>query len=351
MLNPLKDPGFETDPVSPEVRQFHRSLSGYAPTPLIEVPELAKELGVGRVFAKDESNRLGLPAFKALGASWAIRRALVEAGEKPTSLVTASDGNHGRAVAHFARLLGLEAEIFLPEGAHPAAVEAIREEGATVHVLAGSYDDAVEAAATRAARAESEGLGRQLVQDTAWPGYVQVPQWIVDGYSTMFAEIDEQATAHGVEPDLILVPTGVGSLIQAAIAHHRSPGPPRGTKVVSVEPTDAACVVASLVSGERATVETGHTVMAGLNCGTLSSLAWPYVEKGVDGCATVTDDEALTAAHDLARLGIDAGPCGAASLAGVRALYLSDLDLPSAPTVVLLITEGSAANPWHADAS
>ena len=95
------------EPVSTRVRNFHRSLAGYAPTPLVDLPTLARELGVGRVLAKDESNRLGLPAFKALGASWAVRRVLDEAAEgQELTIVAATDGNHGRAVARFARLLG-----------------------------------------------------------------------------------------------------------------------------------------------------------------------------------------------------------------------------------------------------
>lgn len=324
---------------------FHRGLPGYAPTALVELPSLAAEAGVGRVFAKDESTRLGLPAFKALGASWAIRRVLDEHPSEQLTIVTATDGNHGRAVARFARLLGQSATIYLPRGVHPSAVAAIADEGARVVEVDGSYDEAV---ATAAAAADSPG--HALVQDTAWKGYERIPGWIVDGYDTLLAEIDDQLGAIGAPaPGLVLVPTGVGSLLQAVLAHYRSTPDPAVTAVVAVEPTAAACLPPSLAAGRPVTVDTGITCMAGLNCGTPSSLAWPYIEGGLDAEVSVTDDEAIAAAYDLADLGIAAGPCGAASLAAFRRIarggHAEHLRLGPASTVVLLVTEGAASNP------
>lgn len=204
-------------PAPAEVRGFHSSLPGYAPTSLIELPWLAVELGVGRVFVKDESSRLGLPAFKVLGASWAVHRALAERVD-PVTLVTATDGNHGRAVAHMARLLGRRARVFIPWGVHPRAVADIAAEQAEVVQVEGSYDEAVRRAAEAAV-----ALDTVLVQDTAWPGYEQIPGWIVEGYSTLCAEIDEQLMAAGAGmPDLVAIPVGVGSLAQAVVTHYRS---------------------------------------------------------------------------------------------------------------------------------
>ncbi|GAA1856179.1 diaminopropionate ammonia-lyase [Brevibacterium marinum] len=337
-----------------EALEFHRSLDGYAPTALIELPELAVELGVGRVFAKDESTRLGLPAFKALGASWAVHRALGRAGseEGATSaeVITATDGNHGRAVARFARLAGRAARIFVPAaGIHPDAVAAIRGEGAEVVEHAGNYDETVVAAARFAT--DSGGV---LVQDTAWDGYEEVPGWIVEGYSTLFQEIDAQLADGGRRgPDLVLVPTGVGSLLQAGLAHYRSESGPRGTAVVSVEPESAACMGPSLTAGHPVTVETGQTIMSGLNCGTPSSLAWPFIREGLDASAAVGEQETIAAAHRLAELGVAAGPCGAASLAGALLALTGDgaqsrrADLGVGPEsiIVLTVTEGSDANP------
>ncbi|MFI6484706.1 pyridoxal-phosphate dependent enzyme [Nonomuraea sp. NPDC050663] len=311
------------EPAPAGVRDFHRSLPGYAPTPLTGVPAIAAELGLGRVLVKDESQRLGLPAFKVLGASWAIHRA-VPAGSR-AHLVTATDGNHGRAVARMARLLGHTAEILIPGGVPEEAVAAIEGEGATVRRADGSYDEAVRQAA---------GVeGAVVVQDTAWPGYEEIPGWIVEGYSTLFSEIDDEVG----EPDLVVVPAGVGSLTQAAVTHYR--GRPGRTALMTVEPESAACVLASLLAGEPVTVETGFTVMTGLNCGTVSSLAWPYLRDGLDAAVAVGEDDSLRAVRDLGALGISAGPCGAAALAGLRAARRR-LDLGPDATVVLLNTEG-----------
>jgi len=339
VTNAALDRAWRCRPAPSDVLDFHRSLPGYAPTLLASLPGLATRSGVARVLAKDESNRLGLPAFKALGASWAIHRALrdrVSAGA--VTVVTATDGNHGRAVARFARRFGHRAAIFVPDGVPAAAVRAIRDEGADVTHIAGNYDDAVRAAAVHAADDDAA----VLVQDMAWDGYEDIPGWIVDGYTTLFAEIDE----HVQRPDLVLVPAGVGSLLQAALSHYRSDDAAPGTVVVSVEPRSAACVLASVAAGHPVTVATGTTVMAGLNCGTVSSLAWPYISRGLDACVAVDDAEALDAARELAEHGVDAGPCGAATLAALHRIRADAArELTPESTVVLLVTEGSAANP------
>jgi diaminopropionate ammonia-lyase len=178
------------------VSAFHAGLPGYRPTELLELPALAGELRVGRVFVKDESTRLGLSAFKVLGASWAVAQVLAgspapavgdaaegftvaalrrAAAGRPVELVTATDGNHGRAVAWMGRLLDMKARVFVPRVVPPGASAAIAAEGAAVTVVDGSYDQAVERAAAYAAA----GPGRALVQDTGWPGYERVPGWIV----------------------------------------------------------------------------------------------------------------------------------------------------------------------------
>ncbi len=337
---------------------FHRGLAGYAAPPLVELPELALELGVGHVFAKDESSRLGLPAFKALGASWAVHRALAampaqDQRVEPVTVVTATDGNHGRAVARFARLLGHPSAIVVPPGVHPDAVRAIEEAGAAGTLVEGTYDDAV-AFASRLA----DDVGGILVQDTAWPGYEEIPGWIVEGYATLFAEVDEQLADGGLgRPDLVLVPSGVGSLLQGALSHYRGERCAPGTAVASVEPLVAACLAPSLAAGHPVSVPTGTTIMAGLNCGTPSSLAWPYIAAGLDAAIAISDEEDLDAARDLATLGIVAGPCGAAGLAAARATLTGSgsdgrrrhLGVGPESTVILVITEGAAANPLPDD--
>ncbi|MFG3699379.1 pyridoxal-phosphate dependent enzyme [Micromonospora sp. NPDC047620] len=320
---------------SGDAHAFHRSLPGYTPTPLVPVPDLAGELGVGRVLVKDESSRLGLPAFKVLGASWACRQVLQQ--RPGATLVTATEGNHGRAVARMAAHFGVEATVFVPEVMLPETAARIAGEGAKVVWVGGDYDAAVR----RAAEFADGHPDRALVQDTAWDGYEQVPAWIVEGYQTLLAEVDAQLEG---PPDLVAVPVGVGSLAETVVRHYRRPGTTHPS-VLSVEPDAAACVLASLTAGRPVTVPTAATLMAGLNCGTMSRSAWPVLRAGCDVAVAVSDDEALRAVDDLGRLGVSSGPSGAATLAGVRAVLTDPrrraaLDLGHDAVVVLLSTEG-----------
>ncbi|GAA2996149.1 pyridoxal-phosphate dependent enzyme [Actinokineospora diospyrosa] len=310
--------------VSGAAHAFHRSLLGYAPTPLVPLPALAAELGVAQVWVKDESSRLGLPAFKVLGASWACSQVL---RQRPgVGLVTATEGNHGRAVARVAADLGVGATVFVPGVVSEATAARITGEGADVVRVDGNYDTAVRRAAEFAERSD-----RALVQDTAWDGYEQVPAWIVEGYQTLVREVDAQLAA---PPDLVVVPVGVGSLAEAVVRHYRRPGTAH-PGVLAVEPDTAACLLTSLSTGRPVTVPTGTTVMAGLNCGTVSGSAWPVLRAGCDLAVAVSDAEALRAVDDLERLGVSSGPSGAASLAGARRV-----DLAPDAVVVLLSTEG-----------
>jgi diaminopropionate ammonia-lyase len=195
----------------------------------------------------------------------------------------------------------------------------------------GDYDAAVR----RAAEFTDAAPGRALVQDMSWPGYEDVPSWIVEGYATMLAEVDEQL---GRAPDLVIVPVGVGALAEAVVRHYRRADGLR-RRVMSVEPDTAACLLTSLHAGQPVSVPTAATVMAGLNCGTVSASAWPVLRDGLDAAVAVTDDEALRAVADLRSLGISSGPCGAATLAAARAA----LDLGNDAAVVLLSTEGNLA--------
>ncbi len=354
---------FETTEYVGAVAAFHASLPQYSPTPLTECAPLAAELGVARVFIKDESGRMGMPAFKILGASWAVFNALsarLPEGEKPATLaelrdrltdepglhlVAATDGNHGRAVAHMAHLLGLTSEIFVPRGVTDAAVEGIEHEGGTVNRLEGTYDQAVTAA-----KSASDQPHAVIIQDTAWSGYTDIPGWIVDGYSTLYREIDEQlARTTAGAPDVIVTPVGVGSLIQASVAHSRSPKAAHPS-LLSVEPETAACVLASLHAGVPTSVETVVSSMNGLNCGTPSSTAWPLLKGGIDAAVAVSEAETAHAVHDLKGYGFDSGPCGAASLAGIRVALASKelreaMGVTANSTIVLLNTESLSANP------
>ena len=338
-----------------EAKEFHRSLPGYRPTPLVKCPELAAELGVAAVFVKDEANRLGLPAFKILGASWAVNcalsrrsglepaRSLTELRDRsgPVTLVTATDGNHGRALARMAALLGLAARIYVPAGTAQQTVQAIAGEGAEVVQTDLIYDEVVWAAASSTAGHPDD----LLVQDTAWQGYEQIPRWIVEGYDTLFDEMDVQLAGHPIH--LVTVPTGVGSLLQAALQHYRDSARQQQPAILAVEPVTAACVTASLAAGKPVSVDTSApTIMAGLNCGTISAIARPAIRDGLDASVAVTDDQARAAMRRLRELGVPSGPCGGASLAGVR-VALGEADRRAAlmigdhSALVLISTEGA----------
>jgi diaminopropionate ammonia-lyase len=298
------------------VRSFHRSLPGYGATPLRVCPNLAKAAGVQAVYVKDESARFGLNSFKALGASWAMSRLAARASELPR-FATATDGNHGRAVAWMARQMGATATVFVPARTVLRRVQNIRQEGAEVRVVNGTYDEAV-----RQCAAESQKRGWQVVADTGYAGYLEVPQWVMEGYQTLFDEFEEQRAERGLPPpDVVLAQAGVGGLLCAAVNHFR----PRGELplLVSVEPEEADGLLESITSpgGEPATSKGAqNSIMAGLNCGEVSLAAWPAIRRGVDWFIAIEDSYAREAVRLFRDSGIAAGESGAAGLAGLLAL-------------------------------
>jgi diaminopropionate ammonia-lyase len=286
---------------SVDAAAFHASLPGYRPTPVRSLPALAAQLGVAAVAVKDESDRLGLPAFKVLGAAWAIERTLRRRPSVST-LVAASAGNHGHAVAHVAALRGLRCRVFLPARSAPARREAIAAAGADV-IVDGDYEHAV-AQAHAAARA----AGSAEVADV---GASDCARWVIDGYATLFAETVQQG-----EYDLILVPVGVGSLAAAAARF----GAHAHATVIGIEPVTAPCLTASLRAGRPTRVPTPGTTMAGLDCAEVSTVAWPVLRDGIHGTVTVDDGEVGAAMRELAEAGMVIGESGAAPLAGLRRL-------------------------------
>lgn len=312
-------------------RKFHATLPGSAPTPLVALPNLARRLGLRGIFVKDESHRFGLEAFKGLGSSWAVARILGQRlGLPPEALslqalrqgrgrlgeltfVSATDGNHGRGLAWAARLLGHRARIFMPAGASAARVAAIRAQGAECVVTDFAYDDAVRHAAAHACQ-----VGGILVQDTAWEGYEEIPSWIMEGYGTLALETAEQlaglqeAGDGGGWPSHVFLQAGVGSFaaamlatLGAALARAGKPLP----TFVSVEPHAADCVFRSLRAGDekpRTCPGNLETLMAGLSCGEVSTLAWPILRAGLAAACALPDELARVGMRLLARpLGLD----------------------------------------------
>ena len=362
LLNPHVRRDYAVTAPSGAALELHRRLPGYAETPLRSLPDTARRLGVAEVLLKDESDRLGLPAYKVLGAAWATTRVLARrfalapwqtveqlrqqlAARPRLCLVTATDGNHGRGVARVARWLGLEAEIYVPAGTVPSRIAGIASEGAGVVEVEGTYDAAVE----RAASARGENV--LVIQDHGWPGYEEIPQWVAEGYETIFLEIDrELAALRRPAPDLVLVQIGVGTLASAVVRHWRRAGCTHRPVLIGVEPTGAACALRSVEAGRPVMIEADahSSIMAGLNCGTPSSAAWPDLQAGIDAYVAVDDEQARAAMRELAAAGIVAGESGAAGLAGLEELMApahqaarATLGIGPHTRVLLLLTEGA----------
>lgn len=270
-----------------KVRNFHKSFPEYSVTPLVNLENLSKRLGVGGIYLKDESYRFGLNAFKVLGGSFAMAKYLAqrldmdikdlpyerlisdEIREKlgDITFVTATDGNHGRGVAWTANRLKQKSVVYMPKGSSLTRLENIRKEGADASITDMNYDDAVRLAAKYAD--EHNGV---VVQDTAWEGYEEIPAWIMQGYGTMGLEALEQLrNDYKVNrPTHIFLQAGVGSLaggIQGLFASVFGEDCP--TTVV-VEAQEAACYYESAIANDgkpRAVGGDMPTIMAGLACG------------------------------------------------------------------------------------
>jgi len=365
ILNPQVRQGLRTPPPSAEPWVVHRKLPGYQATPLRQLDDVARVAGVRAVHLKDESNRFGLPAYKILGASWAtlriLERMLGSALEPWTNvdqlrerlaplgrlkLVTMTDGNHGRGVARVARWLGYAAEIFVPRGTAQARIEGIESEGAEVTIVPGTYDDTVERAAS------SVAPGVILVSDHGWPGFEEVPSWVAEGYETIFLEIERQIAEQEIAPpDLVLVQIGVGTLASAVVAHFRAEARATFPTLVGVEPTGAACALHSIEAGKPVMLHAGAdaSIMAGLNCGTPSTAAWPALEDGIDAYLAIEDERAREAMRLLAGSGVVAGESGAASTGGLLELMKGvetrrvreALEVGPETRVLMISTEGA----------
>jgi diaminopropionate ammonia-lyase len=280
-------------------------MPGYAPTPLYHLPRLSRKLGVESLYVKDESRRFGLKAFKVLGGAYAMARHIAERlgkdiGELPFDVMTSeavrkelkevtfattTDGNHGRGVAWMARQLRQKAVVYMPRGASPERLEAIRDEGAQAEIVDMNYDDAVRMTAERAGR-----HGWVVVQDTAWPGYEKIPLWIMQGYGSLMQEALEQL--HQVPPTHVFAQAGVGSfagmaqgMLAAAYGENRP-------KVIVAEARIADCLYRSARSRKGKAIAVGgdlQTIMAGLACGEANSLAWELLRDYANAFASCPD--------------------------------------------------------------
>ena len=355
------------------VRRFHQSFPEYSVTPLVELKSLAEELGVSNIFVKDESYRFGLNAFKVLGGSYAIAREIgirmgiseeeltlarllqpdVQARLGQLRFVTATDGNHGRGVAWTAKRLGHRAVVFMPKGTAAERLENIRKLGAEASITDCNYDDSVRLA--RQYAVEHEGI---VVQDTSWEGYHNVPLHIMQGYTTMGAEIVEQLAAYGDQaPTHVFLQAGVGAMAGAMagfIADYYKEARP---VITIVEPTKADCLYRTALANDgKLHIVDGalDSIMAGLCCGEPCSIGWQQLAAYADNFVAMPDKAAALGMRVLGNpVGNDAavvsGESGAAGL-GLAVAALRERDLAQlkgslqldAESVILCIsTEGA----------
>jgi diaminopropionate ammonia-lyase len=324
-------------PVVNFTRAFHARLPGYAPTPLLDLTDLAADLGLRHLYIKDESARLGMPSFEVLGAAWALYRSLLtRLGRRPPRWETLDDlrpnfeplrpvrvvavgaDGFGLGSARAASLLGCEARLYVSAAAAPERLELLRAHGAEVVEVGGSEDDALAAAA---AGARPDDI---VLSESSWEGFDEVPGWVTDGYVTVFEEIaDELESRRHQPPDVIVVPMGTGAL-GAAAGWLRTEQFPPGLRLIGVEPVDAACFRESVVAGERRALPApSPTVLGSLGRGLPSPLAYDRVSWMFDGFVSIGDDLALEAREILEAHGVVATPAGAASFGAVVAAQRS----------------------------
>lgn len=319
----------------------HKAISGwdgYAPTPLRDLAALAGQLDLGQILYKDEGLRFGLKSFKALGGAYAVDRLVATRGATGLTVACATDGNHGRSVAWGARRAGVKAVIYVHETVSEGRAEAIRSYGATVVREGRTYDDSVRAC-TQAANEN----GWQIVSDTSWPGYEDVPKDVMQGYAVLAME----AEAQGAHPTHVFVQGGVGGLAAGVLSYPwEAMGAARPIFVV-VEPENAACLFESAKAGTVTAVGGDlDTIMAGLACGEPSILAWRILQPGADAFMTIPDTAAADAMRLLATLGVVGGESGVAGLAGlIKAAgdpsLRKALNLDAASRVLCYGTEGA----------
>jgi diaminopropionate ammonia-lyase len=292
--------------VTQSVKKFHQTLPNFKPTPLARLDNLAEYFGIESIRVKDESYRCGLNAFKVLGASYALSSHLfqkfnldpvnvtfeiLKSNEFKNHIngltcITATDGNHGRAVAWAARELGCRAVVYMPKGTTTARLESIRDLGADAGIIDGNYDDAVQLAADHAKT--NHWL---LLQDTVGPGYEEIPIRVMQGYLTMFEEAFDQLG--GTLPTHVFIQCGVGSLAGSLQAYLVEKFGRHRPLLTIVEPTEAACYYQSMIAedGKPRKVEGDlDTIMAGLACGEPNIFSWHILRNFADGFVACPDE-------------------------------------------------------------
>ena len=309
---------------------------GYQPTPLVPLRGLAKILGVARIDYKDEGPRFGLGSFKALGGAYAALRVLQREIAKQTgravsltdiregryasecsalTLVSATDGNHGRSLAWGCQRVGAPCRIYIHAEVSEGRAQAMRNLGADVIRIEGDYDASVVLA-----REEAEKNGWFVVSDTSWPGYSEPPRDVMAGYGVM---VQEACDALKEAPTHVFVQGGVGGLAAAVAAALRQYWPDASPRIIVVEPERAACLIESASHGQATSVTIAEeTIMAGLSCGEPSEMAWAVLAQEASDYLTIPDSVVAPTVRLLAQeaTGDPKVEAGESAVAGLAAL-------------------------------
>ena len=326
------------------------SWPNYSPTPIAELSDLAKFCGVGKIFYKDESARLGLGSFKALGGAYAVKRvaknySLLGNEIKKLVVTTASAGNHGRSVAWGAKQVGCSAKIYVHSGVSRARADAMAKFGAEIIRIDGNYDEAL-AECIKAARENSW----ELVSDTSWAGYEDVPLDIMSGYGVLMREALEQMGS--VKPTHLFLPAGCGGLAAGLISFLWREMNENLCELISVESSHSSCILESIKAKRPVFVDIKEeTAMVGLSCGEVSEQAWKILSKTLSHSVSISD-KAVAPLMKLFLDGkcgggsIEAGECatsGAASLLAIckEKKLKKEMNLDEGSIVLLIGTEGA----------
>jgi diaminopropionate ammonia-lyase len=310
-------------------------------TPLLNLPDLASRVGAEQFHLKDETDRMGLGSFKALGAVHAIARiaadrlgteALEETGNalRGEVFVCASAGNHGMSVAAGARTFGAKAIVYISDTVSEAFAERLHDEGAEVVRSGADYEESMAASATAA-----EEQGWTLLSDSSWPGYHQVPASVMEGYLVSGAEVTETIPD---TPSHVFLQAGVGGFAASMSALFRSTWG-EGPTIVVVEPETARCVVDSVLAGEPVVSPGPVSAMGRLDCKEASHLALARLSSDVDYFVTIEDSTAQDAVELLGEHGVQTSPSGAAGVAGALSAGTS-VGISGSSRCLAFLTEG-----------
>ncbi|MDW7667341.1 MAG: diaminopropionate ammonia-lyase [Bacillota bacterium] len=371
---------FLNEDAAKKTLKFHSSFKQYEETPLVELNNLSKYLGLKNIFVKDESYRFELNAFKALGGSYSIGKYIAERLGKDIddisydemisqeikdklgdiTFITATDGNHGRGIAWTCQQLRQKAVVYMPKGSALERRDNIKAHGAKCEILDMNYDECV-----KYAYEESKRNGYVMIQDTSWEEYEDIPRWIMQGYLTMAYEAYLKLEVRDVIPTHVFLQAGVGAMAAAVTGFLSSIYGKNKPKITIVEPNKAACIfkTAKIDDGKIHYIKDEmDTIMAGLACGEPVTIGWDILHSNCENFLSVPDE---LSAHGMRVFGnplkkderIISGESGAVTLGVVSYIMQHKelnhikkaLELDENSVVLLFSTEGDTYKKGYRD--